>query len=102
MTRIHLDPLIDIEPASCLRTPGEVLLNDYLRPRSLTISGFARRSGIRSYHLRQIVEGRRRVTADEALRLAAVLEPTALYWVVLQGVHDLAAVRGGKGGAGAA
>ena len=49
--------------------------------------------GIPSLHLRQIIDGRRRITADIARRLALTLGTTPLYWMSLQTRYDLDARR---------
>jgi addiction module HigA family antidote len=88
MCLIKLDPLMNFESA-LLRSPGEVLLNDYLRPRTMPLARLARRTGIHVSTLRQITRGERRINVEFALRLSCVLEPTAVYWLVLQARYDL-------------
>jgi addiction module HigA family antidote len=92
MCLIKIDPLMDFDPSELLRNPGDVLLNDHLRPRTMTLSWLARRTGISVSTLRQITRGERRINAEFALRLACVMDPTPAYWLVLQARYDLATV----------
>jgi len=90
MCLIKLDPLMDFDPSMLLRSPGEVLLTDYLQPYSIPLARFARRTGISLTTLRQITLGRRRINAEYALRLSLVTDPTPVYWLLLQARYDLA------------
>ena len=90
MNLIKLSPLMDFDPSDPLRRPGDILLNDHLRPRTMTLSWLARRTGISVSSLRQITRGERRINAEFALRLACVMDPTPAYWLVLQARYDLA------------
>lgn len=92
MCLIKLDPLMDFDASELLRRPGDVLLNDYLRPRTMSLSWLARRTGIPVSTLGQITRGERHITAEFALRLASVMGPTPAYWLVLQARYDLAAL----------
>jgi addiction module HigA family antidote len=69
--------------------PGEILLEMYLKPMRVTITEAAKALGVTSKHLSGIINGRARVTADMALRLAAVFETEAELWANLQTQHDL-------------
>ncbi|RAO78252.1 HigA family addiction module antitoxin [Dyella jiangningensis] len=92
MCLIKLDPLMDFDVTTLLRSPGDVLLNDHLRPRTMSLAWLARRTGISVSTLRQITRGERRINAEFAVRLACVMDPTAAYWLVLQARYDLAKV----------
>lgn len=92
MCLIKIDPLMDFDPSVLLRSPGEVLLDDYLEPSAMPLARFARRTGIPMIMLRQISLGARHIDAEQALRLSIVLEPTAAYWLLLQARYDLALV----------
>lgn len=98
MFLIKLDPLMDFDSSELLRSPGDVLLNDHIRPRAMTLSWLARRTGISLSMLRQIIRGERRINAEFALRLACVINPTPAYWLVLQARHDLANVSEARAG----
>jgi len=98
MCLIKLDPLMDFNSSELLRSPGDVLLNDHLRARTMSLAWLARRTGISVSTLRQITRSERRINAEFALRLASVMDPTPAYWLVLQARYDLEAVwsRGSK------
>ena len=69
--------------------PGEILLEEFLKPANLTQVDAAGRMGIPLNRLNEIVRGRRAITADTALRLAALLNMTPEFWMHLQASWDL-------------
>lgn len=69
--------------------PGEMLLEEFLKPLSITQSDFAGRLGVSFPRLNEIVRGKRGVTPDTALRLARVLGMSADFWMGLQIDWDL-------------
>ncbi|MEN8007843.1 MAG: HigA family addiction module antitoxin [Candidatus Krumholzibacteriota bacterium] len=69
--------------------PGEMLLEEFLKPLGLTQTAFALRLGVSYPRLNEIVKGRRSVTPDTALRLARVLGMSADFWLGLQQDWDL-------------
>src|SRR3989304_2656446 len=69
--------------------PGEMLLEEFLKPLGVTQSSFAARLGVSFPRLNEIVRGRRAVTPDTALRLARVLGTSADFWLGLQQDWDL-------------
>ena len=80
--------------------PGEMLLEEFLKPLGISQSAFAERLGISFPRLNEIVRGKRGVTADTALRLARVLGMSADFWLGLQQDWDLwHAVRSDKAAA---
>ena len=74
-------------------TPGEILQEDFLKPLGLTQQQFAATFGIDRVRLNAILNGRRAVTADTAMRLAQVLGTSVELWLNLQMICDLAAAR---------
>lgn len=77
--------------------PGEMLLEEYLKPLTLTQVVAARELGISANRLNEIVLGKRGVTADTALRLARRFRTTPRLWMHLQADWDLhEAVRKGS------
>ncbi|WP_201313072.1 HigA family addiction module antitoxin [Dyella sp. EPa41] len=90
MELIKLTPCLGVDPAFRLRSPGEVLLNDYMRPEAMNPAQLARRTGIQAVHIKEVITGTRRITPRYAMRLAAVLPTSALYWLALQARYDLA------------
>ena len=69
--------------------PGEMLLEEFIRPLGVTQSELAVRLGISFPRLNEIVRGKRGVTPDTALRLARVLGMPADFWLGLQLDWDL-------------
>ena len=64
--------------------PGEMLLEEYLKPLGVTQTAFAYRLGVSYPRLNEIIKGRRAVTTDTALRLERVLGMSAEFWLGLQ------------------
>ena len=69
--------------------PGEMLLEEFLRPLGVSQSAFAKRLGVSYPRLNEVVRGRRGVTPDTALRLARVTRMSADFWLGLQQDWDL-------------
>lgn len=69
--------------------PGEMLLEEFLKPLGISQSAFAVRLGVSFPRLNEIVRGKRSVTPDTALRLARVLGMPADFWLGLQTDWDL-------------
>ncbi len=70
-------------------TPGEMLVEEFLRPLGITQTAFAERIGVTYARLNEIVNGRRGVTPDTALRFARALGTTPDFWLNVQHVLDL-------------
>ena len=69
--------------------PGEILREDFLKPRDLSQIDAAAQMGISRNRLNELVQGKRGVTADTALRLATLLKTDAEIWMNLQAQYDL-------------
>ena len=69
--------------------PGEMLLEEFLKPLEVSQSAFAIRLGVSFPRLNEIVRGKRSVTPDTALRLARVTGMSADFWLGLQLDWDL-------------
>ena len=69
--------------------PGEVLLEDFMKPIGLSQYRVAKDLGVPALRISQIVRGRRSITADTALRLAKYFNTTPGIWIRLQGRYDL-------------
>jgi addiction module HigA family antidote len=69
--------------------PGEMLLEEFLKPLGMSQSAFAIRLGVSFPRLNEIIRGKRSVTPDTALRLARVLGMSADFWLGLQQDWDL-------------
>lgn len=73
--------------------PGEVLLEEFLRPMGLSQNQLALAIRVPARRINEIVHGRRRVTADTALRLARFFGTSAQFWLGLQLDYDLDTAR---------
>jgi addiction module HigA family antidote len=69
--------------------PGEVLLEEFLKPMGLSQTHLAQEIGVPPRRINEIVLGKRRVTADTALRLARYFGTSARFWLGLQNDYDL-------------
>jgi addiction module HigA family antidote len=69
--------------------PGTILLEEYLQPKALTQRDAANQMGISLNRLNELVQGKRGVTADTALRLAALTGTSPEFWLNLQNAVDL-------------
>lgn len=69
--------------------PGEVLSEEFLKPMGLSQTRLALCVGVPPRRINEIVLGKRRITADTALRLARFFGNTAEFWLGLQSQHDL-------------
>ena len=69
--------------------PGEMLLEEFLKPLGITQSSFATRLGVSFPRLNEVINRRRSVTPDTALRLARVTGMSADFWLGLQQDWDL-------------
>ena len=69
--------------------PGEVLLEEFLRPMGISQNALARAAGLPRCSVNKIVLGKRGVTADTAVRLAVALGTSARFWLGLQIDYDL-------------
>ena len=69
--------------------PGEILKEDLLKPLGLTVTGLARELNVPVSRLSEIVNGRRSLDADAALRLSRYFGNTPEFWLNLQAAYDL-------------
>lgn len=69
--------------------PGEVLLEEFLLPMRISQNALARAAEVPPRRINEIVLGKRAVTADTAVRLAAALGTSARFWMGLQADYDL-------------
>lgn len=69
--------------------PGEVLLEEFLKPMELSQNRLALDIGVPARRINEIVQGKRMVTADTALRLARYFGTSPQFWIGLQGEYDL-------------
>jgi len=69
--------------------PGEVLLAEFLEPLGISQNALARAAGVPPRRINEIVLGKRSITADTAVRLAATLGTSERFWLGLQADYDL-------------
>jgi len=69
--------------------PGEVLLEDFMKPLVLSQYRVAKDIGVSPLRISQIIRGRRAVTADTAMRLGRYFGTSAAVWLRLQVCYDL-------------
>ncbi len=69
--------------------PGEILLEEFLKPLRMSQVEAAQRMGIPLNRLNEVIRGRRGITADTALRLARLLNTSPEFWMSLQVASDL-------------
>lgn len=77
--------------------PGEILLEEFLRPAGVTQTAFAERIGWTRARLSELIHGKRGITADAALDLAETLGTSAKLWMNLQATYDLDRARKRRG-----
>lgn len=69
--------------------PGEVLLEEFLKPMELSQNRLALEMGVPPRRVNEIVLGKRGITADTALRLARYFDMSPQFWLGLQMDYDL-------------
>jgi len=69
-------------------TPGEILLEEFLKPMGLSQYRLAKEIGLSAQRIGQIVAGKRAVTADIDLRLCRFFGLSKGYWLRAQAAHD--------------
>ena len=69
--------------------PGEILLEEFLKPMALSQNQMALALRVPARRINEIVQGKRRITADTALRLARYFSMSARFWLGLQMDYDL-------------
>jgi addiction module HigA family antidote len=74
-------------------TPGEILREDFMDPMGLSINRLARDLVVPPNRISGIVNGKRAITADTALRLQRYFKIEAQFWLNLQSEHDLRMVK---------
>ena len=74
--------------------PGEILLEEFLKPLEMTQAAAAKKLGMSTVRLNELVRGKRGVTADTALRLAQLFKTTPQLWMYMQANFDLKVAMG--------
>ena len=83
MKRKQLDPI----------PPGEILREEFMRPLGISISALARDIAVPANRISQIVNGKRALSADTALRLGKYFGVSPEIWLDLQSEYDLRLAR---------
>jgi len=73
--------------------PGEILREEFLKPMGISINRLARDIVVPPGRISEIVNGKRGITADTALRLARFFNVSAELWLGLQAEYDLRIAR---------
>jgi addiction module HigA family antidote len=69
--------------------PGEILEEEFLKPMGITAYKLSQAIGVPQTRTSQILKGRRRITADTALRLAKFFGTSSKFWLGLQNDFDI-------------
>ncbi|MBK7222613.1 MAG: HigA family addiction module antidote protein [Saprospiraceae bacterium] len=69
--------------------PGEILLEEFLKPMGITAYRLSQAIGVPQTRTSQILKGRRRITADTALRLSKFFGTSSRFWLGLQNDYDI-------------
>jgi addiction module HigA family antidote len=73
--------------------PGELLLEDFLKPMNITQIDFAKHIGVSFKRVNEIVNGKRGITPETAILFAQAFGNTPQFWLNVQNTHDLAHVK---------
>ncbi|MCK4950525.1 MAG: HigA family addiction module antidote protein [Gammaproteobacteria bacterium] len=73
--------------------PGEVLLEEFLKPLDISQNKLARAMGVPPRRINEIVHGKHAVSADTAIRLARALGTSEQFWMGMQADYDLEEAR---------
>src|SRR6056297_3043753 len=76
--------------------PGEILLEEFLKPMRISAYRLSKDTEIPQTRISMIIKGRRRITADTALRLSSYFGTTAKFWLGLQADFDIEEANKGK------
>lgn len=69
--------------------PGEILLEEFLHPLEITAYRLSKDTEIPQTRISQIIKGKRRISADTALRFSSYFGTTAKFWLGLQNDYDI-------------
>jgi len=92
---IFTEEIVMAKPKKLLHPipPGEILLEEFMRPLGVSINRLARDIGVPPNRISGIVNGKRSITADTALRLGKYFGTSAETWLDLQSDYDLRRIR---------
>ena len=69
--------------------PGEILSEEFMKPRGLSARALAAAIGVPGNRISEIIRSRREVSADTAIRLSLYFGTSARFWLNLQIAHNL-------------
>lgn len=69
--------------------PGEILLEDFMKPLGISINALSRNLSVPPNRVSEIVNGKRAITADTALRLGKYFSVSPGIWLDLQSDYDI-------------
>jgi len=69
--------------------PGEVLLEEFLRPMGISVYRLAKETGLSQTRLGQITRGERNITAETAVKIGRFLNTGPEFWMNLQALYDI-------------
>jgi antitoxin HigA-1 len=70
-------------------SPGEILLEEFLKPKGITQTALAEKMGVPLQRVNTLVNGKRAVTAETAILLSEILGTSPEFWLNLQMQRDL-------------
>src|SRR4030066_562198 len=85
--------MVLIPPPSPPTPPGEILMEDFLKPLKMTQAELAEKLGVSYPRVNELIHGKRGVTPDTALRLEQLFGMEAQFWLNLQLAWDLYQVK---------
>lgn len=80
-------------------TPGEILLEEFLKPMGISAYRLAKDIGVPQIRIGQIIAGKRAITVDTGLRLSKYFGLNDAFWTGLQLDHDAAVAKDALAGA---
>jgi antitoxin HigA-1 len=69
--------------------PGEILLEEFMKPMNISQYKLAKELHVGAIRINEIINGRRSITADTAVRLGLFFKMEAKFWLNLQAAYDL-------------
>jgi addiction module HigA family antidote len=76
--------------------PGEILLEEFLIPMQISAYRLAKETFLPQTRISEIIKGKRRITADTAIRFSKFFNTSAKFWMGLQDDYDLEEERNQK------
>lgn len=73
--------------------PGEILLEDFMKPLNVSINALSRHINVPPNRISDVVNGKRSITADTALRLGKYFNVSPEIWLDLQSDYDIRLVQ---------